>query len=231
MSYDASLASSLNPTNHPTTGLSSVTTSGADFGTADHSPASRYGGSAALRTLWTSDTSVICQMPAGAGADYRVVVTAGRSLATLLHAVSYNLPSVSAVPDRALSGGTQCATTNGQTCTCTGIMTTASISGSPSDVSGSATCTTAPCYCYASPFAYGQIATIFGQDFGLADNSPQVTVGGVSAEYTQWISQSTVQCKLPSCADCTTSSSHVYVVQVASQSSTSYNRADSYTFS
>ena len=65
--YDSPAVSSIKYGCAPTVGLasSSVTIAGANFYTADLSPAARLGGSAFRATFWLSETSVRALQPSG----------------------------------------------------------------------------------------------------------------------------------------------------------------------
>jgi hypothetical protein len=96
-SYDAPTVASVALTNSPTGGKTSVTVTGADFGTFSGSVRGRVGGSACEATVWVSDSSVICKPPDGVGAGWPVSITVGTVVSTRMAAFSYNSPSLSSL--------------------------------------------------------------------------------------------------------------------------------------
>ncbi len=226
ISYFASSVSSVSPPNIATIGLEGITTSGIYFGTSTYCVSERLGSSSVGSSSWISDTSVLCQSTAGVGNAFQVSVTAGTAYGTLFSAVSYNVPSITGAAStsqaRSISG-TWCAF-SGDTCYCQGIVSDVgadgSFTGTYSDSTNWLTCSANMCYCFNLPFTGGQIVTVVGQDFGTSDYTPTATVVVSSAEFTQWLSQSSLLCALPKCTDCGVSStSESVMVAVAAQSS------------
>jgi hypothetical protein len=228
LSYDAPDLISMLGANHPTSGGSVLTVTGSDFGVQRYSVQSRIGRSGAQGTIWFSASSVSCRSSSGIGSGFRVSLTVGNSHGTKLAAVTYNLPSVSSCisQNREISG-TWCAYP-GETCYCQGIVSFVGADGllstSLSDSTSSLTCSgasTAMCYCFNRPFTGGQSVTVIGLDFGVDDQSPTASISLSSAEFTRWLSQSSLICKLPSCTDCgVTSSLQSVIVAVAGLEST-----------
>jgi hypothetical protein len=98
MSYHAPVVAGVNETtNHAATGGSSMTVSGAHFGTVDTSVKARIGGTAASASVWVSDSAVVARVSAGVGGALRVAVTAGVIVGTVSEASSYDAPSVVSV--------------------------------------------------------------------------------------------------------------------------------------
>jgi hypothetical protein len=208
ISYFSSSISSVSPPNLATIGLEGITTSGTYFGTSIYCASGRLGSSSVGASTWISDTSILCLSAAGVGNAFQVSVSAGAAFGTLFSAVSYNVPSIddaaSTSQARSISG-TWCAYESG-TCYCQGIVSDiladGSFKGTYSDSSSSVTCSAAMCYCFNLPFTGGQKVTVVGQDFGTSDYTPTATVIASSAEFTQWLSQSSLLCALPKCTDC-----------------------------
>jgi hypothetical protein len=235
ISYLSSSVSSISPPNLASTGLEEIATSGNYFGTSTYCNSGRFGYSGAGSSNWISDTSILCHSVVGVGSGFQVSVTAGAAFGTLFSAVSYDVPSItdSTIHTRTLTG-TQCASSGGM-CSCQGIVLNVGIDGSftgtPYDSASSVTCSATACYCFSLPFTGGQVVTVLGQDFGTSDYTPIATFIDTSAEFTKWLSQSSLLCALPKCTDCLVSSTSVSVkVAVASQgsSATTINIAYSY---
>ena len=218
--------SSLLPTNLVASGQDSVTASGSEFGISLYSLSGRIGFTTFAQSNWISDTSTLCLSAAGVGGAFHISVTVGSSYGTLLAAVSYNVPTIvsgsSSSQSRSLSGN-WCAF-NSNPCSCQGIvggfLSGAFISGSAVDSLPSVTCTYSTCYCFNLPFTGGQVMTVTGQEFGTADYTSAAIVGSTSAEFTRWVSQSSILCALPTCTDCLYSSpSESIVIIIDGQSS------------
>ena len=236
-SYFSSSVSSISPPNLASSGLEGITTSGTYFGTSTYSISGRLGSSSIGSSSWISDTLVLCQSSAGVGNAFQVSVTAGTAYGTLFSAVSYNVPSITGAAStsqaRSISG-TWCAF-NGNDCYCQGIVSEVgadgSFTGTYSDSSSFVSCSATMCYCFNLPFTGGQIVTVVGQDFGISDYTPTATVVASSAEFTQWLSQSSLLCALPKCTDCGVSStSESIMVAVAAQTSSATNIGVAYSY-
>jgi hypothetical protein len=227
ITYLSSSASSVSPPNLATIGLGGITAYGAYFGTSSHCVSGRLGSSSVRASSWTSDTSILCLSAAGAGNAVQVSVSAGAAFSTLLSAVSYNLPLITSPASKSQARsitGTWCAN-DGDVCYCQGIVSNVlndgSFTGTYLDSSVSVTCSAFMCYCFNLPFTGGQIVTVIGQDFGTSDYSPTATVMTSSAEFTQWLSQSSLLCALPKCTDCSSSSSTSNSIKVVVAAQTS----------
>jgi hypothetical protein len=70
--------------------------------------------------------------------------------------------------------------------------------------------------------------TVVGEGFGALDNSPLLQITGVSAAFTEWISTSTLVCKLPACSACTASIAETAIVILAGQTSKSLDMSYNY---
>eukprot|EP00292_Cryptomonas_paramecium_P006272 CAMPEP_0113682728 /NCGR_PEP_ID=MMETSP0038_2-20120614/12847_1 /TAXON_ID=2898 /ORGANISM="Cryptomonas paramecium" /LENGTH=413 /DNA_ID=CAMNT_0000601875 /DNA_START=45 /DNA_END=1283 /DNA_ORIENTATION=+ /assembly_acc=CAM_ASM_000170 len=89
-----------------TTGSSSVTLHGSNFGLVSFSGSSRLGFSACERSAWQSDTSLRCQRAQGTGGSRRVSLTVGVRAGTVTYAVSMGDPLVASSAMRANAGST-----------------------------------------------------------------------------------------------------------------------------
>jgi len=91
------------------TGGSTVSVSGAYFGTADYTGHVRFGGTSGIATNWTSDTSVEATSPPGVCSDQALVYTICDQPGTKEHAFCYDTPFVtsgtSKWPNRPTTGG------------------------------------------------------------------------------------------------------------------------------
>lgn len=240
ISYDIVTISSVSGANGPSSSLASVIMSGKSLGTSRFSDSGRVGSTRAAATSWFSDTTVQCSTSNGVGSGLQVSVTAGLTVGSFLSSFTYDLPAItsSAAESRAIKGS-WCAAGDGSTCYCNGIVSSVPSNGvigtNLVDSTVSIACTigsTGSCYCFALPFTGGQHVTVFGQDFGLADYTPVVSAPSTTAQYTNWISQSSIICALPTCSDCGVSStSQNLVLVVAGQSSLSTPITIPYSFS
>ena len=230
VSFDSGYPTQILKVNQATTGGSTSSLVGVGFGTLQHSLQSRVGSTAAMTTMWLSSSSITSQCAHGVGSGWRVSVTTGIYFATMLSAVTYNLPSIAGGTSQSRSiSGKWCSNVGG-TCNCQGIVSFVGSDGifstSVADSTSSLTCSggsTVACYCFNRPFTGGQSVTVFGSDFGVDDQSPSVSISSSSAEFTRWVSRSSLICKLPTCTDCVVSSSaQAVVVVLAGLASTSY---------
>jgi hypothetical protein len=231
VSFDAASPVQISSANQATSGAGpSISLIGVGFGTNLYSIKSRIGNSGATATSWSSTTSVICQCAKGVGTGWRTSVTSGNDFGTLLSAVTYNLPTIVSGTSQSRSiSGVWCSYVGG-TCTCQGIVSFVGSDGvfssSVADSTNSLSCSggsTVVCYCFNRPFTGGQSVTITGTDFGVDDHSPAAIFASTSAEFTRWVSQSSLICKLPTCTGCGVSSSaQSVVIALGDIDSTSY---------
>lgn len=98
LTYDAPSVANVQSTNLASLGGSSLTVSGAGFGTSSYCSRLRLGGSACPETSWKSDTSIYGKAPAGLGVALPVAVTTALAKGTLTAAVSYDGPVVRGAP-------------------------------------------------------------------------------------------------------------------------------------
>ena len=229
ISFDSGDPTLVYAVNHPTSGGTSLSIYGLDFGKKMYSGQNRIGLSGSQATSWTSSTSINSRCSQGVGSGLRVSVTIGLSIGTEVSAITYNLPVVVSGSSQSRSvTGSWCASVGG-TCLCQGIVSfvgsDGSLSSSVSDSSISVTCSgasTEMCYCFNRPFTGGQSVTVIGSNFGVDDQTPSAIISSSSAELTHWLSQSSLICTLPTCTDCVLSStSQSLVVDVAGLVSTS----------
>ena len=82
-SYDGPAVSLVSQTNSAKVG-GTITVSGSNFGGSDYTPSTAVGGTAAQRTAWTSDSSLVAQAAGGSGEAVQVSVTLGGGNVTLL---------------------------------------------------------------------------------------------------------------------------------------------------
>jgi hypothetical protein len=76
--------------NVATAGAIQVTVAGMNFGEAGFTASTRFGGTACQSTNWTSDTAIMCQVPAGIASTKNMVVTVERQVGTLTQVFSYD---------------------------------------------------------------------------------------------------------------------------------------------
>ena len=81
--FDCSVAvvaptvASINPANGPTVGGTVVTITGTNFGTSDSVVSATIGGVSSPSCVWTADSTMECEAPAGIEVDHVVDVTVG----------------------------------------------------------------------------------------------------------------------------------------------------------
>jgi len=78
--FDAPKPSAVKLANGPSSGTTSMTISGSNFGTADYSGNSAIGDTSAETSVWGSTTSVIAKLAAGVSVGHEVVVTVGDTI-------------------------------------------------------------------------------------------------------------------------------------------------------
>ena len=109
-SYKAPHVTSIFPMGGITAGGFPATIYGSNFGTADYTPAASLGDFVCGSTEYTSDSSVKCDVPPGAGTQYVLVTVAGQSpgpASDITLEFSYDPPRVSSISrvNDATSGG------------------------------------------------------------------------------------------------------------------------------
>lgn len=93
--FDGPVITHAAPMNSATSGLGSITISGMNFNTQDYSPSIRIGSSTCGTTVWTTDSSVVCQSSAGAGADGLLSITISTLIGSVASLFSYDSPAIS----------------------------------------------------------------------------------------------------------------------------------------
>jgi hypothetical protein len=94
-SYDSPVVTYVESYNTPTTGGSSTTLSGFNFGLENFSPTVRTGKTECTVSLWVSQTSLKCQVTAGYAADVTKIITVNSVLGTQDSLFSYDSPLLS----------------------------------------------------------------------------------------------------------------------------------------
>ena len=237
-SYNSVTVSSVSGVNGPCTSVARVLMSGACMGTCQISGIGSVGTTRVQATSWISDTSLLCIASSGLGVALKVSATLGAAVGTFLNSFSYDLPTISSyLTESRTVQGSWCAYGNYSTCYCQGIVSFVSsgesLGSNLVDSVASVTCdsgVSGSCFCFNLPFSGGQHVTILGQNFGVADFTPTSSAPATSAQYTIWVSQSSLICSLPECTDCDVSTSQSMVVAVAGQSSLSTNILIPYSF-
>jgi hypothetical protein len=103
-SYDQAVLSDVAPVNAPPKGSDTLTLFGKGFGTLDTTQAARLhhvapplGELTCLSTLWTSDSTATCLLPAALDTDVHVAITTNRLVFTLFSIFSYDGPAMYAI--------------------------------------------------------------------------------------------------------------------------------------
>ena len=112
--YDRLHASSIHPTNRPTSGSNSITVYGKGFG--QHSTyirRARIGGTACLTTSWVSESSMLCNTPPGSHTGKDVVSSVALGVATFSSSFTYDGPVVTGVAPVVATAGSSSVTVYG----------------------------------------------------------------------------------------------------------------------
>jgi hypothetical protein len=224
ISYDSPI-SALVPSNIKTFG-DIVMVMGADLGVVDTTTQCRLSSSAAQLSLWLSDTTVMCKLPSGVGSTLPVLVTVAILVDDLTQAVSYDGPTIVWVLNGGHNWsvtGTNFGTTLFSQSIRIGLtqssasywesdssISSRSASGhplihaivvtagqsvgsfaSPNDVRISLS-TTVQCNNSSS----NDSLRLLGKCFGLASYSGSVRYGLSASQLTEWVSESSIFCKI-----------------------------------
>ena len=105
--YNFPSVNSIFPGNAPTTGGTTLTMLGGEFGNAGTGQEIRVGGTVCITTLYTSDSSLHCKIPAGVGSNPHLQVISSGLSGFGRNLLSYDNPTVSGVTpaNSATSGG------------------------------------------------------------------------------------------------------------------------------
>jgi len=96
--YDSPVLTVVAKPNSPLSGSAIVTVQGLNFGAADPSPTVGFVGSTlCVSSLWTSDTSALCGVPAGYFSGFKLTATVSAIVGTSMPLFSYDSPAVTAV--------------------------------------------------------------------------------------------------------------------------------------
>jgi hypothetical protein len=97
--YDEPVVTGVNPNHGPTGGGSKITVLGKNFGVQDSRPTVSVGHTPCALTVWQSDSSILCTVPAGEGHDHLIEATiiGAHSKENALVRFSFDSPVVSAV--------------------------------------------------------------------------------------------------------------------------------------
>jgi len=97
--YDEPVVTGVNPNHGPTGGGSKITVLGKNFGVQDSRPTVSVGHTPCTLTVWQSDSSIVCTVPAGQGHDHLLEATiiGAHSKENALVRFSFDSPVVSAV--------------------------------------------------------------------------------------------------------------------------------------
>ena len=241
VSYSDVSINDVSSSNLASTGNILFVADGWNLGHADYSFSALLGMTSSQENSWISSTSVRCKASLGVGRSLMLSVTTGSKSNTLSSALSYDSPSlvISAMSgqNRSISGSW--CSNFGQMCSCQGIVTFMGVNNKLFEIvdsSSSVNCSQGQsqiisCYCFNRPFQGGGTILIIGNGFGSADYSPAASFSGSTAQITTWLSQSSLQCKLPLCSACGGSSNlESIVVTVAKQRSVLQNVSFNYLF-
>ena len=97
--YDEPVVTGVNPNHGPTGGGSKITVLGKNFGVQDSRPTVSIGHTPCTLTVWQSDSSIVCTVPAGQGRDHLIEATiiGAHSKENALVRFSFDSPVVSAL--------------------------------------------------------------------------------------------------------------------------------------
>jgi hypothetical protein len=97
--YDEPVVTGVSPNHGPTGGGSKITVLGKNFGVQDSRPTVSVGHTPCTLTVWQSDSSIVCTVPAGQGHDHLIEATiiGAHSKENALVRFSFDSPVVSAV--------------------------------------------------------------------------------------------------------------------------------------
>ena len=174
--------------NGPTSGLTSITVFGSNFGAVDvanQDPSGtkeiRIGGSLVAASTYTSDSSILIRVPCGAGTSKTIDISVFQSTqdGSLTQSFTYDGPSIASLnPNRASTNGGGTITIGGANFgTCPDSDTTVEFEGD-SSYCGSGYCART---IVAGSYAYGSVQFTVPEGTGIAKNV-RVHVSGQTAE-------------------------------------------------
>jgi len=231
---------------YSTLGGDSVTIFGNSISQHDGSPVDSAGLTRAETTKWVSDSSLLSKLSSGVGGKNRLIITTGVVPTTKFEGFAYSAPeifqrNVTSNNNRTFKVfGSWCAAEYG-ICSCQGIVSFLELGGSyssaVSDSYRDIVCSSSQfnlnqdsdlsrintCYCFNRPFMGGAILTLSGDGFGKNDYTLSVQIGISSASSTKWFSQSSLLCQIPTCSNCSATSSSQIIVSVSQQVSITSN--------